>query len=212
MTQADAFSQISADIVPQPHHAHAWIPISPCLYQIRCIVAAGIIHDDDLQILVSLAQCGLDRSGKPGSRVERCHQDGDERSMPAGQRGRDRDIARIERQRGIQRCQAVKHAVDGLELQVLRGGAVRLLPDEQHPVDPVGDFETRRRTINTWWQAQRWGIGGYIDIVPAMSGDDETILPAYDADGTHLNAAGFQAVADRISGTYKVTAPAPLYA
>lgn len=79
-------------------------------------------------------------------------------------------------------------------------------------VDPVGDFEARRRIINTWWKEQRWGISGYIDTVPAMSADDETILPAFDSDGTHLNAAGFQAVADRIASTYRVTAPAPLYA
>lgn len=87
---------------------------------------------------------------------------------------------------------------------------VSLMP--RNSDDPEGDFESRRRTISSWYEQQRWGTHGFLDIVPAMSADDATILPEYDADGTHLNTAGFQAVADRIASTYRVTAPAPLYA
>lgn len=79
--------------------------------------------------------------------------------------------------------------------------------------DTPGDgFEERRRTISGWFAEQRWGLHGYIDYVPAVSSDDEAIDPEYDADGTHVNAAGYQAIADRIDTHYKVTAPAPLYA
>lgn len=59
-------------------------------------------------------------------------------------------------------------------------------------------FETVRRQVNAWLP----GSGLFRDVyatAAAISADDETILPAYDADGVHLNTAGYGAVAGAVA-------------
>lgn len=63
---------------------------------------------------------------------------------------------------------------------------------------PAGStFEIVRRQVNGWLPQS----GLFRDVyamAAAISADDETILPAYDADGLHLNTAGYGAVAGAI--------------
>lgn len=58
--------------------------------------------------------------------------------------------------------------------------------------------EATRRKYNAWLKTQK-GVGNIkdvIDIVPAVSDDDETLKAAYDADGVHLYTPGYKAIAD----------------
>lgn len=77
--------------------------------------------------------------------------------------------------------------------------------------DPTAEFENRRKLVNSWYEAQRDGSSGFINTIPAMSSDNETIMPEFDSDGTHLNAAGFEAVATHIKANYAVTTPPVQY-
>lgn len=57
--------------------------------------------------------------------------------------------------------------------------------------------EATRRQYNSWLKTQK-GVGNIkdvIDIVPAVSDDDETLKTAYDADGVHLRTPGYEAIA-----------------
>lgn len=65
----------------------------------------------------------------------------------------------------------------------------------------TGATEDVRRQYNTWLSAQV-GTGNLkqvLDIVSAVSTDDETLKPEYDRDGVHLNTSGYQAIADVLS-------------
>ncbi|MET3349653.1 UNVERIFIED_ORG: lysophospholipase L1-like esterase [Arthrobacter sp. UYEF1] len=66
--------------------------------------------------------------------------------------------------------------------------AVNYMP---RTANPWAGFEAVRRELNTHLLTQPAGVRDVFDIAAAISSDDETITPAYDADGTHLNAAGF---------------------
>lgn len=73
----------------------------------------------------------------------------------------------------------------------------------------TGAVETVRRDINTWLRTLPLGARDIFDFAAAMSTDDETIRPEYDADGVHLNTVGYAAVAAAI--TRPVTTPAVVY-
>jgi len=69
--------------------------------------------------------------------------------------------------------------------------------------------EALRRTVNTALADQKsLGTRGYLNMIPAMSTDDDTIIPAYNADNTHLNAAGHAAVGTYLADTYQITTTA----
>lgn len=68
----------------------------------------------------------------------------------------------------------------------------QLLPRTSVPDGPEEDI---RRSYNTWLGGKRDGVRDYFAWVAAISSDDETINPAMDADGTHLNTSGYAALA-----------------
>ena len=80
--------------------------------------------------------------------------------------------------------------------------AITYMPRDNE--DPSSAFEVQRRLLNTALKDQRpFGLLDVHDIVPVVSTDDETIRPEFKAGGggtdpVHLNALGFQAVADSI--------------
>lgn len=59
-------------------------------------------------------------------------------------------------------------------------------------------YETVRRQVNTWIPRSGLFRQAYATAA-AISTDDDTILPAYDADGIHLNTAGYGAVAGAVT-------------
>ncbi len=70
-----------------------------------------------------------------------------------------------------------------------------LLPRTNQPVGST--FETVRRQVNTWLERS----GAFREVYPfaaAISDDDETIRSEFDADGIHLNTAGYAALASAI--------------
>lgn len=73
----------------------------------------------------------------------------------------------------------------------------------------TGTPETVRRDYNTWLRTLPGGARDIFDFAAAISSDDETIQPAYDADGTHLNTSGYATLAAAV--TRPITAPAPTY-
>lgn len=73
----------------------------------------------------------------------------------------------------------------------------------------TGATETVRRDFNTWMRTLPHGARDCFELAAAISLDDETINPAYDADGVHLNSAGDAAVAAAI--TRPVTTPPVQY-
>lgn len=81
--------------------------------------------------------------------------------------------------------------------------AITYMPRDNE--DPSSAFEVQRRLLNTALKDQRpFGLLDVHDIVPVVSTDDETIRPEYKGGGggtdpVHLNALGFQAVADSIT-------------
>lgn len=62
----------------------------------------------------------------------------------------------------------------------------------------TGAGETLRRQYNAWMKASPL-FRDVFDMSAAVSLDDETLNPAYDADGIHLNTAGYAAMAAAIS-------------
>lgn len=57
------------------------------------------------------------------------------------------------------------------------------------PRTAAGD-ETKRRQYNAWLKTRPLGVRDVFDVSAALSADDETIRPEFDADGIHANAAG----------------------
>lgn len=62
----------------------------------------------------------------------------------------------------------------------------------------TGAGETVRRTINTWLRLSGL-FRDVFDMAAAVSTNDETLNPAFDADGVHLNTAGYAAMAAAIT-------------
>jgi len=63
----------------------------------------------------------------------------------------------------------------------------------------TGAQETVRRDFNTWMRTLPHGARDCFEVSAAVSLDDETLNPAYDADGVHLNTAGYEAAKDAIN-------------
>lgn len=63
----------------------------------------------------------------------------------------------------------------------------------------TGAEETVRRSYNAWLKTSPDAARDLFDFVPAISSDDENISPGFDADGIHLNTAGYAAVAGAIT-------------
>ena len=60
--------------------------------------------------------------------------------------------------------------------------------------------ETLRRQVNAWYP-QSGLFRQVFDFVTPISSDDETIIPAYDADGTHLTTGGYGQIAAAVPST-----------
>lgn len=56
--------------------------------------------------------------------------------------------------------------------------------------DGAGNYNTVRKQVNTWLKTLPFGVREWHDLNTPVSSDDLTILPAYNADGTHMNSAG----------------------
>jgi len=70
-------------------------------------------------------------------------------------------------------------------------------------------FEVNRRAHNNWLTGLPGGVRDLFNFRDVVSSDDETLNPAYDYDGVHLNASGYAAIAASI--TRPVTAPPVMY-
>lgn len=70
-----------------------------------------------------------------------------------------------------------------------------LFPRTSH----VGVQEDVRRAYNGWLEQQQNGVRGVFDFVTPVSTDDETLKPAMDFDGIHINDLGMQALADAVN-------------
>lgn len=105
----------------------------------------------------------------------------------------------------------------GATLATMQAKHVAALRQVQKYVSPVvygttilprtnvtGTQETVRRAYNAWLPQS--GMRDLFNIVPAVSSDDETLMPAFDVDGIHLNTAGYAAIAGVIPET---VTPAP---
>ena len=84
--------------------------------------------------------------------------------------------------------------------------AVNYMP---RTTDPWAGFEGVRRDVNAHLLTLPVGIRDVFNIAAAISSDDETITATYDADGTHLNAAGFDQV--QLAVNRPVTTPPVQY-
>lgn len=73
----------------------------------------------------------------------------------------------------------------------------------------TGANEVKRRAYNEWLTGLPFGARDLFNFRDAISSDDETIRPEYDADGVHLKPAGYGALAAAI--TRPVTAPPVAY-
>ncbi len=60
----------------------------------------------------------------------------------------------------------------------------------------TGTMEDTRRAYNAWLKSGAAPIRGVYDFAAAISSDDETIIPAFDADGIHYKTAGYTAQTD----------------
>lgn len=74
----------------------------------------------------------------------------------------------------------------------------------------TGVQEDVRRQYNTWLRTLPGGARDVFEYGEAVSTDDETITPAYDADGLHFTTAGYEAMASAISRP--ITTPPVMYA
>lgn len=70
-------------------------------------------------------------------------------------------------------------------------------------------FEVNRRAHNNWLTGLPGGVRDLFNFRDVVSSDDETLNPAYDYDGVHLNSAGYAAIAASI--TRPVTTPPVMY-
>jgi len=74
---------------------------------------------------------------------------------------------------------------------------------------PWAGFQALRQAYNTWLLTQPGEGRDVFNVAAAISSDDATIAPAYDYDGTHLNAAGCAQV--QLSFTRPISTPALTY-
>lgn len=74
----------------------------------------------------------------------------------------------------------------------------------------TGAQETERRAFNAWLRTLPHGARDCFELAAAISSDDETINPAFDADTVHLNAAGYDAV--QLAVNRPITSPPVMYA
>ena len=72
------------------------------------------------------------------------------------------------------------------------------------------DFTTKRQGYNSWLTGLPGGAREMFNFRDAASADDATIRPEFDADGVHLNSAGYAALAAAI--TRPITTPPVMYA
>lgn len=71
----------------------------------------------------------------------------------------------------------------------------------------TGAMETVRRDYNAWLKTHP-DLRKVFDFAASISTDDETITPAYNADGTHLTTAGYAQNAGTLSGVASALATA----
>lgn len=75
----------------------------------------------------------------------------------------------------------------------------------------TGPEEDLRRQFNTWLKTLPGGARDCFDMAPAVSADDETLLPGFDSgDGYHLNTAGHAALESTVDRP--LTTPPVMYA
>lgn len=74
----------------------------------------------------------------------------------------------------------------------------------------TGAQEDVRRSFNAWAKTLPLGTRDVFDFSAAVSSDDETIIPEFDADGIHMTTAGYAAMSGAIARP--VTAPPLVYA
>lgn len=67
---------------------------------------------------------------------------------------------------------------------------VTTIPPRTGPGD-----ETKRRAYNTWLRTLPFGVRDIFEVSAALSADDDTIRPEFDADGVHANELGGEAKA-----------------
>lgn len=84
--------------------------------------------------------------------------------------------------------------------------AVNYMP---RTANPWAGFEDVRRAITAHLNTLPGGIRDVFDIAAAVSNDDETLRAEFNADGTHINSAGTNAVAGAINRP--VTTPPVMY-
>lgn len=70
----------------------------------------------------------------------------------------------------------------------------------------TGAAEDVRRSFNAWLKTGESGARHVYDFAAAVSADDENLTPAYDADGIHLNAAGYTVQTDLLTAKPPVPA------
>lgn len=98
--------------------------------------------------------------------------------------------------------------IDGADLQTMKARhaqTVSMIRDRLTPniygatilprTDRSDAPESVRRDYNAWLATQPNGIRDLFDFAAAVSTDDETLTPEYDADGVHLNTAGYTRLA-----------------
>lgn len=130
----------------------------------------------------------------------------------------DSNAYKWQRWQGLTRPDAVVHAMgsndvfNGADLPTLRARRAVSIGQLQKLVSPViytatitprtsssGAEESVRRSYNTWLKGYPDAARDLFDFVPAISSDDENISPGFDADGIHLNTAGYAAEAATIT-------------
>ena len=74
----------------------------------------------------------------------------------------------------------------------------------------TGEMEQTRRSYNEWLLALPDEAREVFGFSEAISLDDETIIPAYDSDGIHLNTGGYAVLADSVA--HSPTGGSPLNA
>ena len=63
----------------------------------------------------------------------------------------------------------------------------------------TGATEDLRRSYNVWLAGLPNGIRDLFDFVTPISNDDETVIPEYTTDGTHLTTAGYELLAGAVT-------------
>lgn len=131
----------------------------------------------------------------------------------------DSNAFKWQRWQGLTRPDAVIHAMGnndvfgGADLSTMRTRRTASIEQLRQLVSPViytatitprtsstGAQEDIRRQYNIWLKLFPDAARAVFDFVPAISSDDENISPGFDADGIHLNTAGYAAVAGAITG------------